>query len=68
MEIQLSFLLTRPSRDVTDAVLTSAGIQKFLLTRPSRDVTDQYNDQDDNNAISTHTSLAGRDTFRRVDE
>ena len=36
-------------------------IQKFLLTRPSRDVTPTVTQVTVTGAISTHTSLAGRD-------
>ena len=33
------FLLTRPSRDVTEKSLKGRSRSPFLLTRPSRDVT-----------------------------
>ena len=82
----LRFLLTRPSRDVTTQYLFLAIFRKFLLTRPSRDVTftceclnitcgflltrpsrdvtnSGYLDTLDE-YISTHTSLAGRDSRR----
>ncbi len=56
-----SFLLTRPSRDVTcsGGVLTHGC--KFLLTRPSRDVTNWQAEVQRPHGISTHTPLAGRD-------
>ena len=60
---RLQFLLTRPSRDVTKR---SAGMNirlQFLLTRPSRDVTFGVVAVDDEDGISTHTPLAGRDGF-----
>ena len=57
----LTFLLTRPSRDVTRAVQTGKLKIKFLLTRPSRDVTSDEGHNKLENRISTHTSLAGRD-------
>ena len=56
-----TFLLTRPSRDVTLLTrLVNCSIA-FLLTRPSRDVTPEALLPDSIEAISTHTSLAGRD-------
>ena len=58
-----SFLLTRPSRDVTILRLPARRTTEFLLTRPSRDVTALSNNPPDNITISTHTSLAGRDIF-----
>ena len=57
-----TFLLTRPSRDVTG---TSRQVwltkPEFLLTRPSRDVTRLKEIWDRTGYISTHTPLAGRD-------
>ena len=37
--MDLRFLLTRPSRDVTEAMTLNVLTATFLLTRPSRDVT-----------------------------
>ena len=56
------FLLTRPSRDVTDLIHSILHFRiQFLLTRPSRDVTINKLMILGNSTISTHTSLAGRD-------
>ena len=35
----MTFLLTRPLRDVTVGDLNNVGAETFLLTRPLRDVT-----------------------------
>ena len=56
-----AFLLTRPSRDVTNVVFRIDVFRLFLLTRPSRDVTISHRQGTAGIAISTHTSLAGRD-------
>ena len=56
-----TFLLTRPSRDVTFSESCASGFAAFLLTRPSRDVTSDFAWLTIATAISTHTSLAGRD-------
>ena len=55
------FLLTRPSRDVTDGAPPGLYSGQFLLTRPSRDVTAGKVKGGYAFIISTHTSLAGRD-------
>ena len=61
--LNLEFLLTRPSRGVTNGAQCSPdGYQKFLLTRPSRGVTIMIIRHRRFIAISTHTPLAGRDT------
>ena len=60
------FLLTRPSRDVTLPGLVLRGTKSFLLTRPSRDVTYALVLYRDRLPISTHTSLAGRDSVRQL--
>ena len=57
------FLLTRPSRDVTASIGLLMSLDVFLLTRPSRDVTCAPSSQIFASTISTHTSLAGRDTL-----
>ena len=58
----VSFLLTRPSRDVTiKYFILFTFYDLFLLTRPSRDVTDFDIEEDADDTISTHTPLAGRD-------
>ena len=49
---------------MTKNKIFSHGYRKFLLTRPSRDVTKEDGSYDFTGAISTHTSLAGRDRFR----
>ena len=56
------FLLTRPSRDVTPILSSDSFVILFLLTRPSRDVTHVLADDLPRFQISTHTSLAGRDS------
>ena len=55
------FLLTRPSRDVTDLSPVHRWSSWFLLTRPSRDVTFFLDTPISRPQISTHTPLAGRD-------
>ena len=55
------FLLTRPSRDVTNTEARGWEVEGFLLTRPSRDVTDGRVAGFSYEKISTHTPLAGRD-------
>ena len=57
------FLLTRPSRDVTLSQSILLLWMQFLLTRPSRDVTLNSGYLGLSLYISTHTSLAGRDSF-----
>ena len=59
---QQQFLLTRPSRDVTKEWKIYLHFRKFLLTRPSRDVTNTGRLAKQETCISTHTSLAGRDS------
>ena len=61
---RITFLLTRPLRDVTAAqraVLFAQGT--FLLTRPLRDVTGFCYWMLCGKLISTHTPLTGRDGF-----
>ena len=58
------FLLTRPSRDVTERVLYLR-FRLLISTHTSlagRDVW--FDEMKDQLTISTHTSLAGRDFFR----
>ena len=58
------FLLTRPSRDVTDMGELERQLLEFLLTRPSRDVTKAtFMGARTGVGISTHTPLAGRDNY-----
>ena len=57
----MSFLLTRPLRDVTFLDWRFWFYLVFLLTRPLRDVTISEIEAYNNNCISTHTPLTGRD-------
>ena len=61
------FLLTRPSRDVTNITDIPPRTLPFLLTRPSRDVTLFLHFYQFTVFISTHTSLAGRDILSNYD-
>ena len=60
----ISFLLTRPLRDVTSWLAFLIFILVFLLTRPLRDVTNPLFRICQLFSISTHTPLTGRDLVR----
>ena len=60
------FLLTRPLRDVTLCIFPIFVSFKFLLTRPLRDVTVIFPYRVIDQEISTHTPLAGRDNWKKM--
>ena len=61
-----AFQPTRPLRDATAITILLQGISKFQPTRPLRDATVTTIVNSQKVAISTHASLAGRDTFRQA--
>ena len=61
--VDVKFLLTRPSRGATQEKFSGTFLIQFLLTRPSRGATRYRACSCSSDCISTHTPLAGRDGY-----